>query len=179
MSTHQPSQHLFALLDYVGIRQVDIAEHLGVSKSLVSLWFNEKKSMPAPYYVTLLQWALTTFKARWDAGEWPGLHKEEFKTFNGLVDAAQAERDPDHFRNDIVFYARLLISLLSKSQEPWPSIHTDEGMHANLIGAQYAEQHAMDMLMKARYWRKYVEATAALVQHKPIHAHEGAAASPS
>ena len=174
MSTHQPSQHLFALLDYVGIRQVDIAEHLGVSKSLVSLWFNEKKSMPAPSYVTLLQWALTTCKARWDAGEWPGFPKEEFKTLSELVDAAQAERDPDHFRNDIVFYARLLIRLLSTSQEPWPSIHTDEGLHANLARAQYAEKYARDMFMKARYWRKSVESTAALVQHKPIQAHEGA-----
>ena len=58
MSPHQPSQHLFALLDYVGIRQVDIAEHLGVSKSLVSLWFNAKKGLPASYYVTLRHWAL-------------------------------------------------------------------------------------------------------------------------
>ena len=39
--------------------------------------------------------------------------------------------------NDIVFYARLLISLLAKSQEPWPSIHTEEGMRANLLGARY------------------------------------------
>ena len=146
-----------------------------MSKSLVSLWFNEKKSMPAPYYVTLFQWALQTFKARWEAGECPEVHKEELNTFNGLVDAAQAERDPDHFRNDIVFYAHLLISLLSTSKEPWPSIHTDEGMRAHLIGAQYAEKYAMEQLMKARYWRKYVESTAALTQQGPIHAHEGAA----
>ena len=33
--------------------------------------------------------------------------------------------------------------------------------------------------MKARYWRKYVESTAALTQREPLQAPEGAAASPS
>jgi transcriptional regulator with XRE-family HTH domain len=113
MDVSQPSESLFALLDFLGIRQRDIAAHLGVGKALVSRWRGGDKAMPAKHHRALLAWAHETFMRDWHA--WEQAHATQvlteaekdaalrrFQTFVDLHDAAFAERDPQ------VWYDRVL-----------------------------------------------------------------------
>jgi DNA-binding transcriptional regulator YdaS (Cro superfamily) len=122
MITQQPSDNLFALLDFCGIRQRDIVKHLGVSKALVSLWRSGQRDVPATHHAALIAYAEATFWAAlhaWHAEvatqELPpeaiAVKRQEIAAFVDLVDQARAERDLElmHFRvvHDITRLAQL------------------------------------------------------------------------
>ena len=122
MITQQPSNNLFALLDFCGIRQRDIVKHLGVSKAAVSLWYAGKLDVPAARHAALLAFAAETFWAAlqaWQAEvatqvlspEAIAAKRREIQQFVDLHDMAQAERDLEamHWRvvHDITHLAHL------------------------------------------------------------------------
>jgi len=65
--TLQPSDHLFALLDFCGVRQRDIVQHLGVSKALVSQWYRRRLNISAHHHAALVQYVEARFWQQQDA----------------------------------------------------------------------------------------------------------------
>ena len=104
VDTHQPSDKLFALLDFCGIRQRDIVQHLGVSKTLVSLWRSGRREVTAAHHAALITYAeeiswhkLNALQAEVAGQVLPPARIAEIRTqistFVDLVDSARAERD--------------------------------------------------------------------------------------
>jgi hypothetical protein len=106
MDTYQPSTYLLALLDHVGLRNFELAAHLGVSRTLVSLWRSGHKPIPAGHHAALTAFATHTAWTRLQAEGAPLFaqtplpqdavwqHMQAVGTLKELASAAQAERDP-------------------------------------------------------------------------------------
>src|SRR5262245_43979638 len=61
MIRHQSSDHRFALLKFLDVRQRDVAHHLAVSKQLVNHWYMGRQDVPAHHHAALLAYALERF----------------------------------------------------------------------------------------------------------------------
>jgi hypothetical protein len=131
MITQQPSDHLFALLAFCGIRQRDIVKHLGVSKAAVSLWSAGKLDVPAGRHAALVAFAQDTFWARlhaWQAAVAAQVlppttvaeKRREVATFVALVEQALAERDLEVMHARVVHDIAHLAALAQASGViPW------------------------------------------------------------
>lgn len=119
MDTLHPSDSLFAVLAFAGIRQRDIARFLGVGKSLVSQWRSGSKPMPDHHHKTLWDWAEASYWTEWSRTKDQGAAAERrLQEFADLLDAAKAERNPSEW------YYRLAMD----TSALWRLVNGDEGM---------------------------------------------------
>jgi DNA-binding transcriptional regulator YdaS (Cro superfamily) len=129
MDTHQPSDKLFALLDFCGIRQRDIVQRLGVSKTLVSLWRSGHREVTAAHHAALIAYAEEIFSHKLNAlqAEVAGQVlppariseiRTQMSTFVDLVDSARAERDISLMQYRLALDLTTLHGILQSQGQP-------------------------------------------------------------
>ena len=154
---------LFDLLEFCGIRQRDIVAHLGVSKTLVSLWRSGGRHLTPEHYSALVAYAGDVFYETLEAfvqriTRHPSAERTTealavFETFVAKLQAAQVGRNPQPLVERLTFAIVMLHATFTHRGQPgtW-----DEDTLA------YVEAQAQTIAELARLLRPYVTAATAV-----------------